>query len=176
MKNHEKENHHCKTLNKDYHVNVCSFQKEKLKKLVEIYKINDNASVEDSNFNLEEVKGEPKLREVEEPSGILNPELDWDKLLPPDEYVDPYYDEYAGDAQGSKDSRDAENAEDAEEPEKSTQALADFKVMFPDMDAKVIEARANNDAMNTTTDHLFIMSADNEAEKHPEKYIGEIYI
>ena len=57
-----------------------------------------------------------------------------------------------------------------------SQAMTDFKVMFPDMDAEVIEARANNGAVNTTTDHLFIMSADNEAEKHPEKYIGEIYI
>ena len=62
MKNHEKGNH-CKTLNNLYHVKECSFQKEKLTKLVEIYKFNYNASVEDSNFNLEEVKGEPKYKE-----------------------------------------------------------------------------------------------------------------
>ena len=72
MKNHEKENHNCKTLNKSL-VNECSFQKEKLKKLVEFYKINDNASVEDSNFNLEEVKGEPKSNEAEDC-------FDWDEL------------------------------------------------------------------------------------------------
>ena len=74
MKNHEKGNH-CKALNKAF-VNECSFQKEKLKKLVEIYKINDNASVGDSNFNLEEVKGEPKFNEAENC-------FDWEKLLPP---------------------------------------------------------------------------------------------
>ena len=69
MKNHEKENHHCETLNK-IHVNQCSFQK---KKLVGIYKINDNASIGDSNFNLEEVKGEPKFNEAENC-------FDWDDL------------------------------------------------------------------------------------------------
>ena len=72
MKNHEKGNHHCKTLNKYYHVKECSFQKEKLKKLVEIYKINDNASVGDSNY-LEKVKGEPKFNEAED-------HFDWEEL------------------------------------------------------------------------------------------------
>ena len=48
-----------------------------------------------------------------------------------------------------------------------TQAMTDFKVMFPDMDAEVIEAvlRANNGAVDATIDHLLTMSADNEAEK-----------
>ena len=53
-------------------VNECSFQKEKLKKLVEIYKINDNASVEDSNF-LEKVKGGPKFNTAEN-------RFDWEEL------------------------------------------------------------------------------------------------
>jgi len=50
-----------------------------------------------------------------------------------------------------------------------TQAMTDFKVMFPDMDAEVIEAvlRANNGAVDTTIDHLLTMTADNEAEKDP---------
>merc|ERR1739844_501582 len=53
-----------------------------------------------------------------------------------------------------------------------TQAMTDFKVMFPDMDAEVIEAvlRANNGAVDTTIDHLLTMTADNEAEKHPETH------
>lgn len=48
-----------------------------------------------------------------------------------------------------------------------TQAMTDFKVMFPDLDADVIEAvlRANNGAVDATIDHLLAMSADNEAEK-----------
>ena len=70
MKNHE--NHHCKTLYKAL-VNDCSFEKEKL---VEIFIIDDNSSVEDSNFKLEEVKGKPKLKKVKGPSGFQ--EL-WDK-------------------------------------------------------------------------------------------------
>ena len=47
--------------------------------------------------------------------------------------------------------------------------MTDFKVMFPDMDAEVIEAvlRANNGAVDTTIDHLLTMTADNEAEKDP---------
>merc|ERR1712066_23941 len=60
------------------------------------------------------------------------------------------------------------------------QAMTDFKVMFPDMDADVIEAvlRANNGAVDTTIDHLLAMSADNEAEKttpdldQPPAYTG----
>jgi len=53
-----------------------------------------------------------------------------------------------------------------------SQAMTDFKVMFPDMDAEVIEAvlRANNGAVDTTIDHLLTMTADNEAEKHPETH------
>ena len=69
-----------------------------------------------------------------------------------------------------------------------TQAMTDFKVMFPDMDSEVIEAvlRANNGAVDATIDHLLTMSADNEAEKvlhsgggsgkrhedHPPAYVG----
>ena len=72
-----------------------------------------------------------------------------------------------------------------------SQAMTDFKVMFPDMDAEVIEAvlRANNGAVDATIDHLLTMSADNEAEKamhvqedgatarksredHPPAYVG----
>ena len=80
MKNHEKGNH-CKTLNKAF-VKECSFQKEKLKKLVEIYKINDNASNEDSNFSLEEVNGKPKYGfRISKPLTFF----DWDEL-PPKEY------------------------------------------------------------------------------------------
>ena len=59
-----------------------------------------------------------------------------------------------------------------------TQAMTDFKVMFPDMDAEVIEAvlRANNGAVDATIDHLLTMSADNEAEKlmHDETDAGAI--
>ena len=59
-----------------------------------------------------------------------------------------------------------------------SQAMTDFKVMFPDMDAEVIEAvlRANNGAVDATIDHLLTMSADNEAEKllHEEPTSGAI--
>ena len=51
LKNHEKENHHCKALNKSV-VNQCSF---KMEELIKVYKIVNNASVEDSNFLLEEI-------------------------------------------------------------------------------------------------------------------------
>jgi len=45
-----------------------------------------------------------------------------------------------------------------------TQAMTDFKIMFPDMDVDVIEAvlRSNNGAVDTTIDQLLAMSADNE--------------
>ena len=45
-----------------------------------------------------------------------------------------------------------------------TQAMTDFKVMFPNMDADVIEAvlRANNGAVDATIDNLLAMSADND--------------
>ena len=50
--------------------------------------------------------------------------------------------------------------------------------MFPDMDAEVIEAvlRANNGAVDTTIDHLLTMTADNEAEKHPETHRWDFYL
>ncbi len=57
-----------------------------------------------------------------------------------------------------------------------TQAMNDFKVMFPDMDSDVIEAvlRANHGAVDATIDHLLAMSADNETEKalHPHPQEG----
>ena len=77
IKNHEKENHHCKALNKSV-VNQCSF---KMEKLIKVYKIDNNASVEDSNFLLEELEGEPKFNEVENC-------FHWDDL-PPDEFKKP---------------------------------------------------------------------------------------
>ena len=45
-----------------------------------------------------------------------------------------------------------------------TQAMTDFKIMFPNMDVDVIEAvlRSNNGAVDTTIDQLLSMSADNE--------------
>ena len=47
--------------------------------------------------------------------------------------------------------------------------MTDFRVMFPDMEAEVIEAvlRANNGAVDATIDHLLAMSADNEAMARP---------
>ncbi len=48
-----------------------------------------------------------------------------------------------------------------------SQAMTDFRVMFPDMDADVIEAvlRSNQGAVDATIDHLLAMSADNESER-----------
>jgi len=45
-----------------------------------------------------------------------------------------------------------------------TQAMTDFKIMFPNMDVDVIEAvlRSNNGAVDTTIDQLLTMSEDNE--------------
>lgn len=45
-----------------------------------------------------------------------------------------------------------------------TQAMTDFKIMFPDMEVDVIEAvlRSNNGAVDTTIDQLLAMSADND--------------
>ena len=45
-----------------------------------------------------------------------------------------------------------------------TQAMADFRIMFPNMEVDVIEAvlRSNNGAVDTTIDQLLSMSADNE--------------
>lgn len=43
-----------------------------------------------------------------------------------------------------------------------TQAMEDFKTMFPDIDSDVIEAvlRANKGAVDTTIDHLLTLSVD----------------
>ena len=50
-----------------------------------------------------------------------------------------------------------------------TQAMTDFKIMFPDMDTDVIEAvlRVNQGAVDTTIDQLLAMSADNEDQAPP---------
>lgn len=47
-----------------------------------------------------------------------------------------------------------------------TQAMTDFKTMFPDMDDDVIEAvlRANQGAVDATIDQLLAMSTDNQNE------------
>jgi len=48
-----------------------------------------------------------------------------------------------------------------------TQAMQDFKTMFPEMDEDVIEAvlRANQGAVDATIDQLLTMSTDNENER-----------
>lgn len=48
-----------------------------------------------------------------------------------------------------------------------TQAMTDFKTMFPDMDDDVIEAvlRANQGAVDATIDQLLTMSTDNQNER-----------
>ncbi|XP_067643464.1 CUE domain-containing protein 1 [Eurosta solidaginis] len=48
-----------------------------------------------------------------------------------------------------------------------SQAMSDFKTMFPDMDHEVIEAvlRANQGAVDATIDQLLAMSTDNQNEK-----------
>lgn len=48
-----------------------------------------------------------------------------------------------------------------------TQAMSDFKIMFPDMDNDVIEAvlRANQGSVDATIDQLLAMSTDNLNEK-----------
>lgn len=48
-----------------------------------------------------------------------------------------------------------------------TQAMTDFKTMFPDMDDDVIEAvlRANQGAVDATIDQLLAMSTDNQNER-----------
>jgi hypothetical protein len=48
-----------------------------------------------------------------------------------------------------------------------TQAMSDFKIMFPEMDDDVIEAvlRANSGAVDATIDQLLTMSTDNQNEK-----------
>ena len=56
-----------------------------------------------------------------------------------------------------------------------SQAMNDFRVMFPDMEADVIEAvlRANNGAVDATIDHLLAMTADNENEKTKGAPVGK---
>lgn len=56
-----------------------------------------------------------------------------------------------------------------------TQAMTDFKIMFPDMDVDVIEAvlRSNNGAVDTTIDQLLAMSADNEVGAEQKRAGGE---
>lgn len=48
-----------------------------------------------------------------------------------------------------------------------SQAMTDFKTMFPDMDNDVIEAvlRANQGAVDATIDQLLAMSTDNQNER-----------
>lgn len=48
-----------------------------------------------------------------------------------------------------------------------TQAMTDFKTMFPDMDDDVIEAvlRSNQGAVDATIDQLLAMSTDNQNER-----------
>lgn len=48
------------------------------------------------------------------------------------------------------------------------QAMADFKVMFPDMDEEIIEAvlRANNGGVDATIDQLLTMSVDTSDDTH----------
>lgn len=48
-----------------------------------------------------------------------------------------------------------------------TQAMSDFKTMFPEMDDDVIEAvlRANQGAVDATIDQLLAMSTDNQNER-----------
>lgn len=48
-----------------------------------------------------------------------------------------------------------------------TQAMNDFKIMFPEVDEDVIEVvlRSNNGAVDATIDHLLTMSVDSENEK-----------
>lgn len=45
-----------------------------------------------------------------------------------------------------------------------SQAMSDFKIMFPDMERDVIEAvlRANQGAVDSTIDQLLAMSTDNQ--------------
>lgn len=54
-----------------------------------------------------------------------------------------------------------------------TQAMTDFKTMFPDMDSDVIEAilRANQGAVDATIDQLLQMSTDNQVNS---KYLPNI--
>jgi CUE domain len=49
-----------------------------------------------------------------------------------------------------------------------SQAMSDFKTMFPDMDRDVIEAvlRANQGAVDATIDQLLAMSTDNQVSRN----------
>lgn len=55
-----------------------------------------------------------------------------------------------------------------------TQAMADFRTMFPDMEPGVIEAvlRANGGAVDATIDQLLQMSVDVEREKRRNSTLG----
>lgn len=56
-----------------------------------------------------------------------------------------------------------------------SQAMSDFKIMFPDMDRDVIEAvlRANQGAVDQTIDQLLAMSTDNQNEKLRQELEGD---
>ena len=69
LKNHEKKDYKCKTL--EPYVSECSFQKEK--KMVKVFKISGNH--ESTTF--EEITGEPTIRTVDSEIG---PVIEWDEL------------------------------------------------------------------------------------------------
>lgn len=55
-----------------------------------------------------------------------------------------------------------------------SQAMSDFKIMFPEMETDVIEAvlRANSGAVDATIDTLLQMSNDNHIEKWRHELVG----
>jgi len=57
------------------------------------------------------------------------------------------------------------------------QAMADFKVMFPDMDEEIIEAvlRANNGGVDATIDQLLTMSVDTSDDTHVHSVGGDTF-
>ena len=59
-----------------------------------------------------------------------------------------------------------------------SQAMTDFKIMFPNMDVDVIEAvlRSNSGAVDATIDQLLTMTADNEGgDTALPSYKSELY-